>query len=347
MTEPNHALIAPIEKWIKAVDGADILKAPQDFLVGYGAVHRSLGKLLETADPQRAPNLLTALAACEFIMAEHPDFTHEAGLPPIQPLSADWLAVVDDGSPEFRLAASLSALRPLGLSASDDDATNERIRPLRSHLEPIDYQVEPSSLGWNFKASKDVVWDREKDVDGLNAIFSRRLESWDGSSSEFAHGAISARLSDIGAFMRGETDEAKLSRLCFELSLVEAWRLDRDPLATNAAAEIGAAEIGVDPAYALAKLCYSKPCYSKPCYSKPSYSGGDIPLNRDIHLLANRGDLDTALEFGSAHLRKHASGIDPNHDAISSDLDARRIAAALLFPLADSQLDILAATLDS
>jgi CRISPR-associated protein Csx17 len=324
MTDSKADLIAPVVSWVEAVDDAGILKAPQDFLMAYGAVHRSIARLLETGKPDHAPSLLTALAACEFIMAECSDFIDEFGLPSIQPLPADWLSLVDDGSAEFRLAASLSALRPVGLGGDD-----VRVRPFRTHLEPVAYRFDPkrdgleaTSVSWDFKARKEVIWDKERAVDGLNAIFASRLKMWDGPDAEFDQSAVNARLSDIDRFLRGETDEPKLSRLCFELSLIDAWRLSRDPFAADDSADV---DVDVDPAFALAKLCYSGP---------------DTSLNRDIHLLANRGDLDTALEFGGAHLRKH--GTDAKRDEIDSDLDARRLAAALLFPIGDAQRDALA-----
>jgi CRISPR-associated protein Csx17 len=332
MTDTKDELIAPIEAWIEAVDAADILKAPEDFLVGYGSVHRAIAELVETGDPGNAPRLLTALAACEFVMAERPDFTTRTGLPPLQPLPAGWLALMDDGSTEFRLAASLSALRPVGLGGDDT-----RVRPFRTHLEPIDYRFDrqetglgQTSLSWDFNAQQEVVWDKERAVDGLNAIFARRLKMWAASAFEFGQSAVNARFDDIARFIRGETDEAKLSRLCFELSLVDAWRLPQDLLAPK-----DAGHADVDPAFALAHLCYSG----------QGYAGRDLPLNRDIHLLANRGDLDTALEFGGAHLRKH--GFETGASEFESDIDSRRVAAALLFPISDDQRDVLAEAIEA
>lgn len=316
-------LTAPVETWVDAVDSTDILNAPEDFLVGYGAVGRSIAVLLETGDPAYAPSLATALAACEFVMAEHPTWTKKAGLPPIQPLPTDWLALLDDGSPEFRLAASLSALRPIGYTGEQ-----ARVRPLRTHLEPITYRYEPdgnqTSVDWDFKASKEVLWDKESDVDGLNAIFARRLKLWEQPPADFGRSPIEASLADITAFLEGRTDEAKLSRLCFELSLVDLWTLTDNPWpeATADAAEI-------DPTYALAKLCYT---------GRPL--GPELPLNRDIHLLTNRGDIDTAVEFAGAHMRKHGYAV--GRAEISTDLDSRRIAAALLFPISDATREGLA-----
>ncbi|QDG50384.1 hypothetical protein FIV42_06440 [Persicimonas caeni] len=322
MTNLQNDLTRPIEIWVDAVDSTDILGAPEDFLVGYGAVCRAIARLLETGDAAYAPSLFTALAACEFVMAEHPSWTKKVGLPPLQPLSGDWLELLDDGSAELRLAASLSSLHPAGL-ASD----GERIRPLRTHLEPIDYRDEAASVRWDFKATDEVVWDKEPDVDGLNAIFARRLKLWDGLPADFGRGAITARLADIDAFLRGETDEAKLSRLCFSLSLVDTWRLSDDPF------EDEADETDVDPAYALLRLTYA---------GRPL--GPEVPLNRDIHLLADRGDLDTAREFAGAHLRKH--GYTIGRDDFTNELDARRVAAALLFPLSLEDRTRLAQSVD-
>lgn len=319
MTSLQTDLTRPVETWVDAVDSTDILGAPEDFLVGYGAVCRSIARLLESDDVGWAPSLFTALAACEFVMAEHPTWTQKAGLPPIQPLSPGWLRLLDDGSAEFRLAASLSSLTPIGLATD-----NERIRPFRTHLEPVDYRADAALLTWDFKARDEVVWDKEPDVDGLNAIFARRIKLWDGAPADFGHAAISARLGDVAAFLRGETDEAKLSRLCFSLSLLDAWQHNDDLLDDTAKAETA-----IDPAFALLRICYA---------GRPL--GPEVPLNRDIHLLASRGDLDTAVEFAGAHLRKHGHTV--GRDDFATDLDARRLAAALLFPLATDTHSLLA-----
>ncbi len=311
MTAARDDLVTPIIAWIDAVDATDILNAPEDFLASYGAVCRSIARLLETGDAAHAPSLLTALAACEFVLAEAPSFTGKAGLPPLQPLPAAWLGLVDDGSAEFRLAAALNALRPAGLDA--DSGEPARIRPFRSHLEPIDYHFRPDEVGlgttsvaWDFTAHGEVAWDRESDVDGLNAIFTRRLKLFADDPGGFLADPIRARAADINAFLEGQTDEALLSRYAFELALIDLWRLDHDPF--------GGAddEAAADPAWALARRCYT----------------GAVPLNRDIHLLAARGDLDTALQFARAHLRKHGQEV-PDAE-VASDVDARRLAAALL-----------------
>lgn len=314
----TDTLVRPITEWVDAVDATDITRAPEDFLVGYGAVVRSIGRLLETGDAGHAPALLTALAACEFVLAENPRFTEKAGLPPLQPLDARWLALVDDGSAEFRLAASLNALAPVG--CAEDAADTHRVRPVRAHLEPIAYRFDPAAsdlqathVDWDFGAKGEVVWDKEPDVDGLNAIFARRLRLWDAGPEGFVDSRIPARGADVDAFLRGQTDEAALSRFAFELSLIDLWRLDHDPLAAGGAADAGRASI--DPAWQLMRRCYS----------------GDVPLNRDIHLLASRGDVQTALEFAAAHLRKH--GRQAPDQPPETDIAGPRLAAAMIFDL--------------
>lgn len=333
MTDLSEELIAPIVTWADAVDEIDIVSAPDDFLASYGAAYRSIDKLLETGDRAHARSLLTALATCEFVMAEHPDWTEEAGLPPLQPLAPEWLVVVDDGSAEFRLAAALTALRPIGFE--DEDST--LIGPFRAHLEMIDYRWEregaeagATTVSWNFDRSAGVDWDKEKDVDGLNAIFTRRLKRWTASAGDFVRGAVSAPPADVTAFLEAQTDEAKLSRLCFTLSLIESWRAGEDPL--DAAREASTDETiqEFDPAFAVARLCYA---------GLTTEDGEQLPLNRDIHLLAARGDLESTVEFARAHLRKHGFELAP--DEPQSDVDARRIAAGLLFPLSTESIEAL------
>jgi CRISPR-associated protein Csx17 len=326
MTDLTDELVGPIDAWMAQVDAADILDAPQDFLMAYGAVIRSVERLLAAEEPGDALSLLTALSACEFVMAEEPGWTQKVGLSPLQPLAPEWLLLLDDGSPEFRLAAAIGALRPLGASSADAS----RVRPFRCHLEPIAYRWEgdSTSVEWDWRATDDVVWDKEQDVDGLNAIASRRIKRWDGPATDFARGPIPARLADVDAFLRGRTEEAKLSRLCFSLSLIEAWRLSEDPF------EDKSVEVEqLDPAFALARLAYA----GRPLGPE---GGPQIPLNRDIHLLADRGDADSTVEFARAHLRKF--GYDAERDVEATDVDIRRLAAALCVPVSADALQALA-----
>ncbi|MFW6058519.1 MAG: hypothetical protein ACOC9W_06655 [Persicimonas sp.] len=332
MTDLSEELIAPIVTWADAVDQIDIVSAPDDFLASYGAAYRSIAKLMETGDRGHARSLLTALATCKFVMAEHPAWTEKVGLPPLQPLAPEWLVVVDDGSAEFRLAAALTSLRPIGFE--DQDST--LIGPFRAHLEMIDYRWErevaeagATTVSWNFDRSANVDWDKEKDVDGLNTIFTRRLKRWTASPRDFVEGAVHAPLADIAAFLEAQTDEAKLSRLCFTLSLVESWRAGEDPL--GAAEEEAGTDI--DAAFAVARLCYA---------GLATEDGDALPLNRDIHLLAARGDLESTVEFARAHLRKH--GLELSPDEPQSELDPRRLAAALLLPLSSDALARLTST---
>lgn len=326
MTDLRGELFGPIEAWMAQVDAVDILDAPQDFLMGYGAVIRSVDRLNASQEPGDARSLLTALSACEFVMAEDPAWTQQVGLEPLQPLAPEWLILLDDGSPEFRLAAAIDALQPIGAATADE----ARVRPLRCRLEPIAYrwEGESTSTEWHWRAADEVVWDKEQDVDGLNAIASRRIKQWDATPAEFARSPITAGLADIDAFLCDRTDEAKLSRLCFSLSLIEGWRLSEDPFEAASATPVE-----LDPVYALARLAYA----GRPLGAD---GGPQLPLNRDVHLLAERGDAESTVEFARAHLRKY--GYETELDVEPGDIDIRRIAAALLIPVPPPSLQTLA-----
>ena len=254
----------------------------------------------------------------------------EEDVDPHQPLPPAWLKLLDDGSPEFRLAAAANGLRPIGYDATDSPV----VQPFRAHLEPIEYRWDQTastsantSVSWKPNATGQVLWDKEPDVDGLSAIVAERLKKWQSAPQRILRGSIAAPLGYVESFVADDTDEAKLSRLCFSLSVLDVWRLSEDPLGRPP--ELRAAP---DPVLALMYLSFS----GRPLGEQ----GLTLPLNRDIFLLAKRGDVESTVEFARAHLRKH--GYRVGRDTFETNLGVERMAPVTSFPLAESDRTMLA-----
>ena len=104
--------------------------------------------------------VLRALGRAEQTMACGLAFCEENYIGPLQGLSPQWLDQANDGSPEFRLAASLAGIRARG-----------DVGPLRVFLEEVEVT---KFVKWS-PGSTSAVWSKRPLVGNLAAIFRRRL----------------------------------------------------------------------------------------------------------------------------------------------------------------------------
>lgn len=272
-------------------------------------------------NPDTAQELLIALGACECALAtSSAKWREESFLKPIPPLPIGWIPACDNGhSIEYRLAASLASLRV--------HFKNEFF-PIRRHLEAV--KVIPGEkpwADWDDEPRNDVVWHEGSIVDVLCALMKRRLllaksagcESW----PEYAR--ITAWPSDIAAFIEGRIDEARFAELLWGLSLVDFSGESMQGLLP--VAPTGTRD-EVPPAfYAQLKLCFAG--------RLPG--GKQIPIEPIIFNLAANGDGARASTQALRRLHGSSIPVTPIHIPLGGDA-ARRTAAALLFPLWDSQL---------
>ena len=328
-SKATEHLVKPIEAWLRQFDELELRAAPEDFLVGLGSIRRAFVDFYEEGAAAAPLQLLTTLAACEFTLAEEGQWVRERDIEPLQPLSPHWLPLVASRTPEMRLAIALNSLHPV--------ETDGDIVTLRSHMESIrteyveafandstfDDEIGYSrrtKVSWRTSYSDDRVWDKQDDVDGLMEVIRRRLHSDFAPFEHVGRGQIPATLSDIRDFIDGSTHEDAFSRLAFVLSMI-------DMAVVEVAFEIDESDsAAIDPDFALLKLALSRP--GSPEDATP------LPVNRDIHLLALRGDRESTRSFARSHLRKH--GFEVRDDLPESDADFARIVAACAFPISET-----------
>jgi CRISPR-associated protein Csx17 len=258
--------------------------------------------------------LLASLGDCERALASSAKWTAENYLKPIPPLSSGWIEAAATDDPEYRLAASLASL---GLWV------NKQFFPLRRHLEPIKIGLgEPAWADWDDDAS-DVVTSEGSAVSLLTAVMRRRLllaqklgaDSW----PEYAR--LTAWPADIAAFIEDRLDEKRFIRLLWGLSLVGFKSDSSIPQFPRPGADTSPAFYG----------------QLKLCFASRLPEDRKVPVTPSIFHLAAAGDGARASE--QALRRLHASSIPVAHVHIGlSGRAAERNAAALLFPLWDSQL---------
>ena len=281
--------------------------------------------------------ILLALGAAERELITGANFRHNsqtnrAAVSPLVIRSADWLAACADATPEFHLALSLAGIY---------DA-NERIGPVRVNLEPV---VPGKGRAGNFDwADRDraAVWNGADLAADLLAVLLRR--QMDATRVEGKHSPFAFRhpapVDAIARFLAGETDDARLDALLAGLILLTPGRPPAD-LPPLAAAD------PVPPlprAYALLKLLFLPFPLELPHGSRVR-----IPTEPSVPALLQAGRVPEACRLAMRRLR--ASGLRPLphrvgngrnrddawEDATTANLDGRRLAAALLFPVSERE----------
>jgi CRISPR-associated protein Csx17 len=292
---------------------------------------RRVSSRLEAAIFSRAaaPNLdnslelLVSLGACEKALSKAQKWRErpESYIHPIPPLSRAWVKQCDTGAPEYRLAAALASL---GGGFGHDYV------PLRRHLEAVRIDRSPRAF-WDDDLENEVISAEGKASDLLCGIMNRRqllakaagFKSWPETSQ------ITAWPSDIAAFIEGRFDDDRFLEFLCSLSLVDfsGNRFSRDE------APLRPSDDTESPAFfAQLKLCFAK---------LPDDRA--VPIEPHIFNLAAAGDGERASK--QALRRLHASSIPVTHVNIPLEGEAaRRSAAALLFPLWDTQLAMIGRT---
>ena len=271
-------------------------------------------------NPAIAQELLMALGAAERAVATRQKWRKESFVPSIPALPSGWLRAADDNSVEYRLAAAL---------ASIGGWFRDSYFPLRRHLEPV--TVVPGGngwVGWDDEPANEVVWHEGSIVDVMLAMMERRLllakSSGAASWPEFAR--VTAWPSDLAAFIDGRIDEKRFTELLWGLSLLD---FSQDIPAEDRPERPGGEARDETPPAFFAQL--------KLCFAGRLPEDKHVPVEPDIFHLAATGNGERASE--QALRRLHGSSIPVLRLKIPiGGTAARRSAAALLFPLWDSQL---------
>lgn len=267
--------------------------------------------------------VLIELGEAESVMAVAAKWRTESFLNPVPLLPPQWLTdCYDDQSPEFRLAASLAAM---------DSHLFDGLRP---YCEPVEKGSRKDGserwYAWSEEASSQsrVVWHNGTLADNLIAMLNRRIveavqegaEATGGTTVFPGNSHLFAELADIHRFLAGETDDERLALLFRGLLLIDwkavtpehfaAWTPDENWNASPSAA------------YAVLKLCHN------PFPIRESR----VRLDPAIARLACAGRLNDATRLASRRLL--GSGLPPLSKSVQGgSASARRIAAAILFPI--------------
>jgi len=307
-------LLSDIDAWLDRLRRAATKDtAPASVRRVLGNLETRIFDLCLSDTPQRLMAVFLTLGQCEKTLAKSLKWARENFLLPLGKLRKAWLNRSWNHSTEFRLAAAV---------ASIDGKLGKNWTPFRCHLEPVVSRFDKShgalTYSWAEVATNNVQWSEAALPQVLNDIFARRLIFTDEAPEN--HFGQWASLSDICAFIEGDTDDALLSDLLWSMSLIN-WRENAEPF------PLIEGRRPVPPAlYATLKLCFPP--------SQKSLGEGvlPVPVVPAIHRRAAQGDGTHASELALRRLR--ASGYQPAIRQIPVQGDcAKRTAAALLFPI--------------
>jgi CRISPR-associated protein Csx17 len=278
------------------------------------------------SQPANWQTVLAALADADALAAALPPDKNKVGILPSGKLRPEWLDAADDGTAEFRLAAAFAS----------QPNVRRHFLPLNKFGNALDPQ-----------ATAGVVCNgRDFTADAL-ALLDRLLVESAGAPTR-AHPQIAVQFAvagDIAAIHDGSLDPAKILTLARTLMALD-WRTLAEqrklplapapaPLAPPAPPQVLCSPFTakkppsppLDDAFALFRFCLA-----------PSHWRTGIPVRPDIFRRLAAGDLAAASRQAAAHLRAH--GLVPPINLAAGD--ARRLAAALAFPLSTRTRDTLA-----
>jgi CRISPR-associated protein Csx17 len=331
----DAALLREIDPWLTAMKRSSTDKTPARFRAALREIERGIFDYCQhgdrAADKSRFQRILIGLGNAERMIASAPKFRADAkGLRPIGPLSAEWVAAVDDRSPEFEIALALASLN------------HPDVGGIRLNLE--DVEMRGRQVTWTDR-NHAAVWTSADLTANLAAVLQRRVMDADkaGNPGAALISAHRATLANVGEFLAGNLDDTRITELLWALSLCDT-RAYKRPAGNHDDGE----RLILPTSYRLLKLLFHSSASRNTSHEentlKPNLGIlGLLRANRTpeacqraVRLL--RGKSLIAMPFA---MRGFPSRDGEWLDQISSDCDSNTLAAALLIPISDFGLDSL------
>ena len=296
---PEVNLLNELDRWLlqfrRAVAGNT---APARLKEALRRIERAMMEYCQAGGVLRLANILIALSQAEVALAISSGFRKKERLRPVPLLNPSWLDAADDGTVEFRLAASLASV---GIREN-----MEAIESNAGHVRWLEVETHPR-----------VVWGHGSLTDNLIAVLSRRCLDAQREDRKGLplRGCYAASLTNIHEFIAGDVDEERLEALLWGLALID-WRNVRERTAIDEAFNL------LPALYALLKLTHL-----------PG-SLHDVRIPYIPAILARAAAGDGAEASRQAVRRLRASGFVPRVEVTQEPIVVtRRTAAAVLFPI--------------
>lgn len=345
-------LIEEVDLWLERFRprrGGD--STPGSVRRAYRKVQDAIYRFSQFGGKQRLQAVLAALGEAELLVASSRSL-RESMRAPLQPLSLRWFRACDDGSPEFRLAASVASMYELRLEGvGGEDRSGEgfatMIAPsMRSHIEPVE-RLASGRWDWS-EDGRSAVWGPGSLERNLIAVLQRRC--MEAQQAGWQHPApLNSQhpvdLSDIVYFLSNPScDDAKIASLIVGLSLLR-WERPRaaqqkpdGSSPSKPAPTLGERTLAqvaeLSRVYALCKLVFHHISETDDDDANPLR----VELSAVTRLASN--DIRSAVQIVARRLRAAgftllgSSGARRFHTPDFPEIDdGARIAAALLFPI--------------
>ncbi|MEW6745342.1 MAG: type I-U CRISPR-associated protein Csx17 [Planctomycetota bacterium] len=321
---PKIDLLGRLDGWL-----ADLERATRDSHApaSLRRAHRMLEQSIMdvAADKSGIEEILIALGSIDAAIDRSSRFAKEKRLRPVPPLENEWLAAIDITTPELRLALALAARHLMMASRA--------ARPLRQRLVHVDHR------GYATEGSTDVTWQAGALENNLLRFLQREevdlqrarkaaadTQEQDASSPADEQPACRdllpyATAEDVKVFIDRHTDDARLE------TLARGFALIRRPLQ-----RVADRSADLPLAYRLLVLAHQDSLSWT-----PSSEAIRIPRTPGVLTKAAAGDMPTATRLASQRL--YGEGLIPVERTVyEPKLRAKRIAAALAFPLSSQQV---------
>ncbi len=348
----DPALTDWLDRWRRAT--SDKSRTPARYQAAMRQIDRSMFEFACRSehgnDSKWLVSVLRALGNAERTLATGLRFAQDKYIRPLQGLLPDWLEQADDGSAEFRLAAAVTGI---------GDVKNIT-GPFRSYLEEVEFKG--SYANWS-PGSCSAVWSRRDLTANLAAVFQRRLlEAFRKSSDAKGVPLDSPRmasLADVIDFLNGDIDDEKLADLLWALTAIN-WpsvefklppRTNRDDVVVPF--EFGVARLLVEsqpmwhdaPRRELRRGAShhnesqhnADPIVADPSVFHELASGRSDAVSRAVTLAARR------LKSGGRLVSGYRSRLRAGKElAVLSRIKPERLLAAMLFPVSNFDLELIA-----
>lgn len=326
--QPQVDLLSDVDRWLDTFTGKAISdKAPASANRALRGLEGAILTLCKGSVAARVQDVLIALGECERALVRSMKWTTDSFIHPVPRLSQSWLKEADDGSPEYRLAASLASVYG---QYRNKEGQKFRMH-IRAQLEPTHTWMKDGTLGvgWSEDGMADVVWSDGDPVRALNAVMLHRVirSVQSGADTYPDRSIINAEIGDIADFIEGRIDLQRVTDLLWGLMLLD-WSVVTENALTG---RDRSDAIFPGAGYGLMKLCFPG----------REVRGVKIPLVPEIHWKASHGDGAGATQLAVRRLRGSGLTVPVESVYISREL-TRRTAAALLFPVSDKQITHLA-----
>ena len=308
-----------LERFRTQATGRD---APEGIAAALRQIDTAIITFCQRGNPRDLQEVLIAVGQAERCLARS---GLSSKVPPMGRLSPDWLEHSDDHSAEFRLARAIASI-----TAGRKDG-QAKVGTIRENLEPVstDGRIE-----WKTE-SVSFVWAGNNILSNMLAVLERRCI--EGQMQYLPHpplyGYHPAQANDVVSFLNGDLDCGRIASLALPLSFLRYM----PTMPRSHTPERGRLSPPMPVAYATMKLTLLPHELDAPSFgiTDPTVIK---PESRMLAML-RAGRIDEA--YQAAVKRLTATGLRPiaNAPGISDNsVNGRRLAAALLFPIAEHEL---------